>query len=178
MCSSSRCGRSIFRCPTVRCCRPRFRRIRALFRSLGEPSLEDRLQQSVLVQRLLCRPVAASASPWRSRSISACAAKRSGARSFSIRWRCRSPSPARCGAGSTAPTPASNFSCAVLAGRFHLPPDDRPQSRDLRGDRHRRLAVFRASRWRLFLAGLRSVDPDLVKAAQIDGAGRSASIAR
>ena len=28
-----------------------------------------------------------------------------------------------------------------------------------------------ASQWRSLLAGLRSVDPDLVKAAQIDGAG-------
>ena len=61
--------------------------------------------------------------------------------------------------------------------RFHLPPDT---------DRNIAIyAIIATGVWQssgfamaLFLAGLRSVDPDLVKAAQIDGAAAFASIAR
>ena len=54
--------------------------------------------------------------------------------------------------------------------RFHLPPDHEPRHRDLCDHRH---GIWQSSGFAmaLFLAGLRSVDPDLVKAAQIDGAG-------
>ena len=111
-------------------------------------------------------------------SISACAAKRSGAPSFSIRSPSRSWSRARCGAGSTAPTTGIEILVRSLGWRDFT----------FRLTTHRDMAIYAiviTGIWQssgfvmaLFLAGLRSVDPDLVKAAQIDGAGRAASIAR
>ena len=48
------------------------RRPQALFRAVVEPALADRLQQSLLLQRLLRDPALASVSPSPSRSTSAC----------------------------------------------------------------------------------------------------------
>ena len=55
--------------------------------------------------------------------------------------------------------------------RFHFPPDDEPRTRHLRHHRHRHLAIL-GFRDGLVPGGPALVDPDIVKAAQIDGASR------
>ena len=112
-----------------------------------------------------------SASRSRLRSINASRAKPSGARSFSIPSPSRSWSPAQSGAGSTAPTPASSSSCGAWAGTTSPSASQRSKSTAI-------YAIIATGIWQssgfamaLFLAGLRSVDPDIIKAAQIDGAG-------
>ena len=111
------------------------------------------------------------ASSWRCCSISASGPRTSCARFSSIRSPCRSSSPARCGAGCSIPASESRSSCATLGWT------------DFRFDWiiDRDMAIYTiviAAAWHaagfamaLFLAGLRSIDPDLAKAAQIDGAG-------
>ena len=95
----------------------------------------------------------------------------SGERFFSIRSRCRSSSPARSGAGSTAPMPASKLvrSLGWSGFTFRL-----TTNRDTAIYAIIITGVWQSSGFAmaLFLAGLRSVDPDLIKAAQIDGASR------
>ena len=175
-----RAGRSTSRCPTRRCCRP-------TASSASKPyfDLWSNARWKIAYGNLfffsafyVVLSIAGRAGAGHRASISACAARRSGARSSSIRSRSPSSSPARSGAGSTAPTPASNISCAASAGRdftFRLTTD-------------RNLAIYAiiaTGVWQssgfamaLFLAGLRSVDPDLVKAAQIDGASRVAHLSQ
>jgi glucose/mannose transport system permease protein len=93
-----------------------------------------------------------------------------GARSISIRWPSPSSSPARSGAGSSIP-----LRHRVLVHGWASPASSSP------GPPDRNLAIYAiviTGIWQasgfamaLFLAGLRSVDQDLIKAAQIDGAG-------
>ena len=149
----------------------RLRRPQALFRSVVEPALAIAYSNLFffsafyVVLAMVVGLALAIAIDQRVR------AKRSGARSSSIRSRSRSSSPARSGAGSTAPTPASRFRAQPRLDRFHLPP--RPSNRETAIYTIIATGIWQSSGFAmaLFLAGLRSVDPDLVKAAQIDGAG-------
>ena len=67
------------------------------------------------------------------------------------------------------PDAGSNSGAQLGVARFHFPPDH---------DKTAIYTIIATGIWQssgfamaLFLAGLRSVDPDLIKAAQIDGAG-------
>ena len=137
-------------------------------------ALEHRLRQSVLLQRLLCRAVArASASRWPSRIDQRVRGESDLAHDLSLSAR-RLVRRHRHGLELDLQPRRRHriFSCAASAGRdftFRLTTD-------------RNLAIYAiiaTGVWQssgfamaLFLAGLRSVDPDLVKAAQIDGASR------
>ena len=143
--SSSRCGRSMSRCPTARCCRPTSLSASSPISSCGRTGdgrSPTTTFSSSAPSMSFWRSSSASRSP--SPSTSASRAKRSGERSFSIRSRSHSSLRARYGAGCIAPTRASNSSCAVSAGTispFASTTDAR--LRDLRDHRHRRLAVVR-----------------------------------
>ena len=91
MCSSSRCGRSISRCPTARCCRPTASSASNTISISGRTSA-GRSPTAIFSFSARFYVVLRSPSALlsRSRSTSACAARRSGARSSSIRWRSRS----------------------------------------------------------------------------------------
>ena len=123
----------------------RIRRPQTLFRAVVQPALEDRLRQSVLLQRLLCRAGAGDRSRARHRDRPARArAKRSGARSFSIRSRFRSSVTGTVWSWLYSPDAGIEFFVRSLGWtRFHFPPDDRSQPRDLCDHRDRRLAVLR-----------------------------------
>ena len=113
---------------------------------------------------------ACSASAWRSCSTRRSAAKACCGRSISIRWRFPSSSPASPGSGSSIPASASSTTCTTGAGRaFHF---DWIKNKDFVIYTIVIAGVWQSSGFvmAMFLAGLRGVDNEIIKAAQIDGA--------
>ena len=111
-----------------------------------------------------------SAWRWRSCSIRRSAAKASCGRSISIRWRSRSSSPARRGSCSSIRASGSKRRCTTGAGRASISIGSSIRSMMI-------YCVAIAGIWQtsgfvmaMFLAGLRGVDGEILKAAQIDGA--------
>ncbi len=113
---------------------------------------------------------ASSASGSRSCSIRKSAAKVSSGPSISIRWRFPSSSPAWPGSGSSTPVSGLNTSCTRSAGRAS-------HSDWIKEGKYAIYTIVIAAVWQssgfvmaMFLAGLRGVDNEVIKAAQIDGA--------
>ena len=117
-----------------------------------------------------------SASPRSSACCSrSCSTRRSApraccARSTSTRWRSPSSSPARPGSGCSIPASASRRSCATGASRASRSSGSSRPSTAI-------YCIVIAAIWQssgfvmaMFLAGLRGVDGEIIKAAQIDGA--------
>ena len=154
-------------------------RLQALFRALGEPSLDHRLRQPVLLQRHLRRARSGDRTRARHRHRPArAAANRSGARSSSIRS--RSPSSVTGTVWSWLYSPNAGIEYLVRGlgwtdFTFRLTTD-----RDTAIYAIIATGVWQSSGFAmaLFLAGLRSVDPDIVKAAEIDGASRFAHLSQ
>ena len=107
----------------------------------------------------------------------ASAARACCGRSISIRWRCPSSSPARPGNGSSIPASAWRRPCIDWGwDELHL----------RLADQVRTMAIYTvviAAVWQssgfvmaMFLAGLRGIDNEILKAAQIDGASTIATL--
>ena len=155
------------------------RRPEALFRSLVQCALEDRLRQSFLFQRLLCRPLACGRSRARHRHRPARAGRSDMAHDLSLSAR-RLVRGHRHGV-ELALQPRRRhrvFRAQPWLARFHFPPDDQPRHRDLRHHRHRRSGSPPASRWPCFWPACARSTPISSRRRRSTAPARRASIAR
>ena len=146
-------------------------RLRQLPAPVRASELDDRAQEPGDLRHALHRHLQrARASAWRSCSTRRSAAKACCGRSISIRWRFPSSSPASPGSGSSIPASGSSMSMHQIGlGELLLPLD---QGRQMAIYTIVIAAVWQSSGFvmAMFLAGLRGVDNEIIKAAQIDGA--------
>ena len=136
-------GRSTSRCRTARCCRPTTSSAcKPIFRPVVEPALDDRLRQSLLLQRLL-RRLGARHRP-RAGDRDRPAGQRRSVLANDLPLSARRLVRRHRHGLELALQPQRRHRIPRAQPRldeFHLPPDHEQEHRDLRDHRHRHLAV-------------------------------------